>query len=508
MTTMALTEPPLKRLFEKLDFAPQPAAARLNVVLKQWRIARVGTIAPRRAAIAFAPEDRSAEESLFIHRLEGREGDGVLTEGEGAAGLLLGACKVGDRLSRAANLRGAVRLRRLYAEVRRKGEPVLALFTASEGGRDHAIIELLAAPLSSDGKTVDSVLTAIAVQKLASAPPSRPARVRSDRDVALFALDSSMIFAREVAGRLGVELAELEDRQFEDGEYKIRPTESIRGRDVYVLSSLYGDASGAGADKLCKMLFFIGALRDAGAARVTAIAPYLCFARKDRRTKPRDPVMTRYVAQLFEAMGTDGVMGFEVHNVAAFQNAFRCETIHLDANALFARYFVAELGDAPVAVVSPDLGGEKRAELFRLRLERLLRRPVAKAFMDKYRSEGRVTGDIFAGDVKDRTAIILDDLIAGGGTIARTALACRAHGAARVWAAATHGVFTSAAASVLREAPIDRLAITDTVPLRPEMAALASEGRLTIVSVTSLVAEAIRRRHANGSITQLLEEGP
>ncbi|MBM3654510.1 MAG: ribose-phosphate pyrophosphokinase [Alphaproteobacteria bacterium] len=324
----------------------------------------------------------------------------------------------------------------------------------------------------------------------------------------LFALGSSPPFGEAVATLLGAELAQLEDRQFEDGEYKIRPLESVRSRDVYVLSSLYGDASASCADKLCKLLFFVGALKDAGAARVTAVTPYLCFARKDRRTKPRDPVTTRYVAQLFEAMTTDCVMAIEAHNVAAFQNAFRCETIHLDANALFARHFVVELGDASVAVVSPDLGGEKRAELFRLRLERMLNRPIAKAFMDKYRSEGRVTGDIFAGDVKDRIAIIIDDLIAGGGTVARTATACRAHGAAQVWVAATHGVFSNAATAVLNEAPIDRIIITDTVPPRPEMAAMQNDGRLMVVSVAALVAEAIRRRHANGSITQLLEDGP
>jgi len=325
----------------------------------------------------------------------------------------------------------------------------------------------------------------------------------------LFALDSAETFGEQIARLLGVELSQLEDRAFEDREYKVRPLESVRGRDVYVVSSLHSDPGASSADKLCKMLFFIGALKDAGAARVTAVTPYLCFARKDRRTKPRDPVTTRYVAQLFEAMGTDCVIGVDVHNLAAFQNAFRCETIHLDAQGIFAQRFIPEIGEAPVAVVSPDLGGEKRAELFRLRLERMLKRPVAKAFMDKYRSEGRVVGDIFAGDVKGRIAIILDDLIAGGGTVARTAAACRAHGAKQVWAAATHGVFASAAAETLGNAAIDRIAITDTVPLPPDDKIIAAlKERLTIVGAAGLFAEAIRRRHANGSITDLLEQGP
>ncbi|KAF2989571.1 ribose-phosphate diphosphokinase [Methylocystis sp. MJC1] len=328
-------------------------------------------------------------------------------------------------------------------------------------------------------------------------------------NLSLFALGSSRAFGEAVARTLGVALAPLEDRSFEDGEYKLRPLTSVRGHDAFALFSLHGEAGASSADKLLKLLFFVGAMKDSGAARVTVVAPYLCFSRKDRRTKPRDPITTRYVAQLFEAMRTDGVMTVDVHNIAAFENAFRCETIPLDAHALFACHFEPLIGDAPAAVVSPDLGGEKRAELFRQRLERMLRRPVAKAFMDKTRSEGKVTGEIFAGDVDGRVAIILDDLIAGGGTAARAAAACRVHGAARVFVAATHGVFAKAAAETLRDAPIDGLVITDAVPLREGDATAQALGeRLMIVPIAGLFAQAIRRRHENGSITELLAEGP
>lgn len=325
--------------------------------------------------------------------------------------------------------------------------------------------------------------------------------------LSVFALGSSGPFGEDVARRLGVALAPHEDRAFEDGEYKIRPLASVRGHDAFVIASLHGEPGASSADKLLKLLFFVAALKDSGAARVTAAAPYLAFSRKDRRTKPRDPITTRYVAQLFEAMRTDGVITIDAHNIAAFENAFRCETIPLDAHALFARHFAQLAGDAPVAVVSPDLGGEKRAELFRQRLERLLGRPVAKAFMDKTRSEGRVTGDLFAGDVSGRFAIILDDLIAGGGTIARTAAACRAHGAATIHAAATHAVFTEGTAPVLGGAPLDGLVVADSVPVR-QGAAQALAGRLTVIALAPLFAAAIRRRHDNGSITDLLARGP
>lgn len=327
------------------------------------------------------------------------------------------------------------------------------------------------------------------------------------QSLSLFALGSSHDFGLLVAAHLGVELVPHEDRAFEDGEYKLRSLEGVRGQDVYVIVSLFAEPGVSSADKLLKLLFFIGALKDSGAARVTAVTPYLAFSRKDRRTKPRDPITTRYVAQLFDAMRTDGVITIDVHNIAAFENAFRCETIPLDAHALFARHFGSILDEAPVAVVSPDLGGEKRAELFRRRLEAMLGRPVGKAFMDKTRSEGRVTGDIFAGEVTGAVAIILDDLIAGGGTIARTAAACRTHGAARVCAAATHAVFTSKTPGVLGAASLDAIVVTDSVPLN-DVAIQALKHQLTILPLAELFAEAIRRRHENGSITDLLAHGP
>jgi ribose-phosphate pyrophosphokinase len=328
-------------------------------------------------------------------------------------------------------------------------------------------------------------------------------------DFLLFALGPDQRFGQAVALDLGLDLAPHEDRAFEDGEYKVRPLTSVRGRDAFVLSSLFAESGASSADKLLKLLFFIGALKDSGAARVTAVTPSLAFSRKDRRTKPRDPITTRYVAQLFEAMRVDAVMTVDVHNIAAFENAFRCVTIPLDVHALVAHRLAPRLAGAEVAVVSPDLGGEKRAELFRQRLEKLLQRPVAKAFMDKTRSVGRVTGAIFAGDVAGRVAIIVDDLIAGGGTIARTAVACRAQGAAGVVAVATHGLFSAAAPAVLRDAPVDAYLISDSAFLGPDSPTARALGdRLEIFSLAGLFAAAIRAAAGGGSIAALLETGP
>lgn len=152
-------------------------------------------------------------------------------------------------------------------------------------------------------------------------------------ELMLFALDASRDFGEAVSRELGTALAAHEEREFEDGEHKSRPLVNVRGRDVYVMQSLYGDAKQSVNDKLCRLLFFLGALRDASAARVTAVVPYLGYARKDRKSKARDPVTTRYVATLFEAVGTDCVVTLDVHNLAAYQNAFRCRTEHLEVLA-------------------------------------------------------------------------------------------------------------------------------------------------------------------------------
>ena len=225
-----------------------------------------------------------------------------------------------------------------------------------------------------------------------------------DNQLKLFVLNSSRAFGEQVSLRLALEPSLHEEREFEDGEHKARPLISVRGKNVFVIQSLYADHQQSGNDKLCRLLFFIGALKDAAAARVTAVVPYLAYARKDRKTKPRDPVTTRYVAALFEAVGTDAVMTLDVHNLAAFQNAFRCRTEHLEANMLFVEHFVPVLKDSEVVVVSPDAGGVKRAERLRQLLSHALGKPVGAAFAEKYRSLGVVSGDMVVGDVKGKNA--------------------------------------------------------------------------------------------------------
>jgi len=319
----------------------------------------------------------------------------------------------------------------------------------------------------------------------------------------VFALDATKDLGLKIAAALGVPLARHEEREFEDGEHKARPLDDVSDADVYVVQSLHSGPQQSANDKLCRLLFFIGALKDAGAMRVTALIPYLCYARKDRRTKPNDPVTTRYVGTMFDALGADCVVTLEVHNPAAFENAFRCRTVALTGTPFFLDYVKNTLSGAKLAIISPDAGGMKRAELLRENLEHALGRPVGKGLAEKHRSAGVVSGDLFAGDVVGATALIVDDLISTGGTLLRTARSARSAGAKSVIALVTHGLFMAGSSDVLADPALDQIVTTDAVPpFRLDNP--AQNKKLVILPVASLFAETIRRLHEGRSLADLV----
>ena len=320
---------------------------------------------------------------------------------------------------------------------------------------------------------------------------------------ALFAPSATAAFGARVAAVLGKPLSAHEEREFAGGEHKMRSLESVRGRSVYVIQSLCGDGAGSANDRLCRLLFFIGALKDAGALRVTACLPYLAYARKDRRTKARDPVTSRYVAQILEAVGTDRVITADVHNLAAFDNAFRCESVHLEATDIFVRRFAADRGDTDRVVVSPDIGGIKRARHFQEFLERAMSRPIGIGFMDKKRSEGVVSGDTLVGPIRGKHVILIDDLISSGTTLLRAVDACRRAGATRIEVAATHATFTPEAHRLFGPAGPDSVIVTDSVTLHDSYLPYLNR-TLEVLEIAPLFAEAIRRLElGSGSLSQL-----
>ncbi|WDZ81539.1 ribose-phosphate diphosphokinase (plasmid) [Ensifer adhaerens] len=311
----------------------------------------------------------------------------------------------------------------------------------------------------------------------------------------IFALNGTMALGRAIADELEVPLAEHEERDFEGGEHKARPLVSVRGNDVFIIHTLNGSPEGSANDKLCRLLFFAATCREHGAARVTAVAPYLAYSRKDRQTKSRDPVTTRYVAQLFEAVGIDTVVTLDVHNLSAFQNAFRCVTVHLDTRKLFSGTIANLSGSERTMILSPDAGGIKRAQLLREYYEHLSGNEAQLAFMEKRRSGGIVSGHLFAGDVEGANVFIVDDMMGTGKTMLRAAEACRQRGANAVYALATHALFDRGCEAVLAHPAIDRTIVTDSASpfhISEDLLRYCVE----VVSSAPLFAESIRRLHA------------
>ena len=320
----------------------------------------------------------------------------------------------------------------------------------------------------------------------------------------LFALHNSHEFSELIARQLNLSLGHVEEREFEDGEHKVRPLDNVRNENVFVVHSLYSDESQTVNDKLCRLLFFIGALKDASAAKVTAVVPYLCYARKDRKTKPRDPVTTKYIARLFEAVGTDAIVTMDVHNVQAFQNAFRIPSENLEAGELFAEFLRPLIQGKNAVIMSPDFGGIKRAEQFQQILSRQMKIELPVVFMEKYRSAGIVSGEKIGGDVNKKIVVIIDDLISTGGTLARAATACKKSGAEKVIAMATHGLFSGKAGETLQAKELHQIITTNTVaPFR--MVHSPAMEKIVSINAAQLFAETIKRMAEGGSVTELLQ---
>jgi ribose-phosphate pyrophosphokinase len=337
----------------------------------------------------------------------------------------------------------------------------------------------------------------------------------------VFGICGSESYAKQVAKNLDMDLAPHVDKNFDDGEGFMRSKDNVRGLDVYVVCSLYSDEKKTAAEKLLSLLFFVGSLKDASAKRITVVSPYLAFARQDRKTESRAPIATKYTAKLMEAAGVDRVISLDVHNLQAFQNAFRIPTDNLEAKNLFVDWLTgmdgeggsiksasddaAELRQKPQDFVffSPDAGGVNRMRFLRDAAEKRLKieNVLGYAILDKERNtkNGAVRGDKIIGDVDGKKVVIVDDLISTGKTIKLAADAIVRHGGKVHCVLASHGVFTGGAATLLDGM---RLVIADTIP---PFRLKGSNINVNVVETSSLFAKAINRNHKDGgSISQLL----
>ena len=324
----------------------------------------------------------------------------------------------------------------------------------------------------------------------------------------IFAPSESRALGLAASARAGVELAALEEREYAGGEFKLRPLQPVRDRAVFVVQTLAETAGAPIALRLLRLLFLIQVLRDAGAGRIVTLIPYLAYARKDRRTKPRDPVYTRYVAQLLEAAGTDRLVALDVHNAAALDNAFRIPVDHLSALPMMAAHFIQRLPVGALAVASPDIGGIKRAQLFRELLEEKTGKQVELVIVEKHRDGAVLSGGRVIGNVSGRAVIVLDDLCASGTTLVKAAKALRAAGAASVHATVTHTPIETGLAALAAADEIEQVVVTDSVGHAPSDSSLGQRGKVTILPSGELLGCAIARMISGESLVPLAEHWP
>jgi ribose-phosphate pyrophosphokinase len=276
--------------------------------------------------------------------------------------------------------------------------------------------------------------------------------------------------------------------QWMNGETRVKLDENVRGSDVFVLQPTCDPVN----HHIMELLLIIDALKRASAARITAVIPYYGYAKQEKKTSGREPISAKLVANLMTVAGADRILAVDLH-APAIEGFFDIPVDHLRATPLLARAFRDAVHDGDVVVVSPDAGGVARAEDFRRRVGGSL------AIISKQHPGPDATETLdMVGDVEGKLAVIVDDMISTGGTLIEAAQMLKERGAASIHVAATHGIFAANAVDLIVRSDIERLFVTDTLPLPP-----AAAGKVEVISVAPLLAEAITRTHKGLSISAL-----
>src|ERR1044072_429933 len=295
--------------------------------------------------------------------------------------------------------------------------------------------------------------------------------------------------AAEIAEFLGVELGQARLRRFPDTEVSFQIDENIRGTDVFIVQPTCAPVD----PPLMELMIMTDAFRRSSAARITAVIPYYGYARQDRKDKPRVPISANLVANVLSASGVNRVLTMDLHK-AQIQGFFDIPVDHLFAAPVIIEY-LARLGIPSLTIFSPDAGGAERARAYAKRLGAEL------AIVDKRRTDDG-TAEVMnvIGDVEGRTCILQDDIIDTAGTIQKGALALKDNGAERVFACAVHGVLSGPAIDRIESSPIDKLIVTNTIPLSPAGEACR---KVKVLSVARLLGQAIKSIHEETSVSSL-----
>jgi len=294
--------------------------------------------------------------------------------------------------------------------------------------------------------------------------------------------------AARIAETLGVQLTDPRLRHFPDGEINVKIEDSMRGHDVFVIQPTSPPVN----EHLMELFIILDALRRASAGRVTAVIPYYGYARKERKTQPREPISAKLIANFITLAGADRLLLFDLH-AEAIEGFFDVPTDHLSPHRIFSEYLKTK-NLHHITVVAPDAGGGRRAEA----VANDLGAPIAFGY--KRRSgDDEVEMIAVSGDVKGRDCVVVEDIITTGGTIAKVAQALRKQGANRVLVAASHPVLTGDAIDRMKKADVEEVIVTDTVPIAQDKLGPP----ITVLSVAPLLAEAIIRVHENRSVSEL-----
>lgn len=293
-----------------------------------------------------------------------------------------------------------------------------------------------------------------------------------------------------ICAQLGVPLGRARVGRFSDGEIQVEIDDNVRGRDVYIIQPTCAPTN----DNLMELLILVDACKRASAGQITAVIPYYGYSRQDRKVAPRAPITAKLVADLLHTAGVDRVLTMDLH-AGQIQGFFDMPVDNLYAAPTLCSHLARKVDGAQTVVVSPDAGGVERARFYAKRLG------AGLAIIDKRRSGPNQAEALhIIGDVREKDVVIIDDMIDTAGTLAKAATALKGGGARRILAAATHAVLSGPAVQKITESALEQVIVTDSLPLAPPAAAC---GKIEVVSVSGVFAEAIRSIHSNDSVSRL-----
>ncbi|MEK6766985.1 MAG: ribose-phosphate pyrophosphokinase [Planctomycetota bacterium] len=318
-------------------------------------------------------------------------------------------------------------------------------------------------------------------------------RINTLNNIKIFTGNSNRALVKRVCDYLSIPVGNATVGRFPDGEIDVKVDEDVRGSDIFIIQPTCPPVN----DSLAELLILIDCFKRASSARITAVLPYYGYARKDRKDEGRVPITAKLVANLITKAGADRLLTMDLH-AAQIQGFFDIPVDHLLAFPVISDYY-RKKDLSNFVVVSPDVGGIKIARLYSNHLN------IRLAVVDKRRYGPAETDVGFViGDVEGRNAIIIDDLIATGGSICQAARVLKEKGAKDIYVGATHPVLCGAAAEKLANAPIKEIAVTDTIPLNEHAKSLGE--KIKVLTVSNLLGEAIKRIHTNMSISSMFIE--